>query len=54
MNDQPKRGLCPVCRRDMQLTKDGTLRHHGGPKGSAEWGRRAYRCPGAGRTPAAR
>lgn len=45
------RGLCPVCDRWILLKKNGTLRHHGGPKGSgAGWSgtNRAFRCGGAG------
>lgn len=46
------RGTCPVCHREMNLLKDGTLRHHGGPEGSGGLGwNRAYRCKGAGQKP---
>jgi hypothetical protein len=47
------RGVYPVCNREMNLLKDGTLRHHGGPPGSGDLGwSRAYRCKGAGQKPA--
>lgn len=44
---------CPVCgRTDVQLKKDGTLRHHAGPTNTPTHdGRRAYRCGGAGKAP---
>lgn len=48
------RGLCPVCDRWMRLKADGTLRHHGGPKGSGPgWSvaNRAYHCDGADQPP---
>lgn len=48
--DRP-RGWCPICLRDITLTKDGRLRHHGGPEGSGYRGNRAYRCHGTGRLP---
>lgn len=52
MSDKP-RGFCPVCKRDIELLKNGNLRHHGGPKGSGMWDEyRLYRCPGAGSPPA--
>jgi hypothetical protein len=35
----------------MNLTKDGSLRHHGGPNGSGYMRPRAYRCKGAGQKP---
>lgn len=38
------RGLCPVCRLDVVLRQDGSLRRHGGG-----WGRRP--CPGSHRMP---
>lgn len=50
MADKP-RGLCPMCHREIQLKADGALRHHGGPPSSATWGRRTYRCDGAGMKP---
>lgn len=46
------RGVCPVCQREMNLLKEGTLRHHAGPEGASAPGwRRAYRCKGAGQRP---
>ena len=52
MSEIARYGLCPVCDRDMQLKKDGTLRHHGGPVGSGMWpDYRAYRCDGVGQKP---
>ncbi|MDX3575945.1 hypothetical protein [Streptomyces sp. FL07-04A] len=48
------RGTCPACDREMNLLKNGTLRHHSGPVGSdpGNWlNRRAYRCKGAGQKP---
>ncbi|MFH8336929.1 hypothetical protein [Streptomyces sp. AM6-12] len=45
------RGTCPVCHRDMNLLKNGTLRHHGGPEGSGYMRPRTYRCKGAGQKP---
>ena len=51
-NSPHGRGTCPVCRRDMNLTKDGKLRHHGGPTGSGYMRPRAYLCKGAGQVPA--
>lgn len=45
------RGTCPACHRDMNLNKDGTIRHHGGPTGSGYLKPRAYRCKGAGQKP---
>ena len=49
----PERGWCPVCERYMNLNKDGTLRHHGGPEGSGRSAlrNRAYRCKGASELP---
>lgn len=50
-------GTCPVCGREFQLTKGGTLRHHAGAPGTDmnNYGTlRAYRCAGAGQPPAAR
>ncbi len=45
-------GFCGICHRWMTLTKNGLLRHHGGPKGSGRTGwDRAYRCEGAGIPP---
>jgi hypothetical protein len=43
------RGTCPVCDRDISLTKAGVVRHHA----SDVWyaGRRQYRCQGAGQKP---
>lgn len=40
--DGETRGLCPVCRRVVNLRRDGALLEHGP---------RADRCPGSGRTP---
>jgi hypothetical protein len=52
MSDTKPRGWCRVCEREIELCKDGTLRHHGGPVGSGMYGtRRAYRCNGAGLPP---
>ncbi|WP_435643831.1 hypothetical protein ACR9VJ_26250 [Streptomyces sp. H49] len=48
------RGTCPVCQREMNLLKNGTLRHHGGPDGSGYMRPRAYRCKGAGQKPTSR
>lgn len=49
------RGWCPVCERDIEIKRDGTLRHHGGPIGSGYPGwNRAYRCDGAGKAPVAK
>lgn len=46
------RGDCPVCGRNMQLKKDGTLRHHAGEgRGSRYLSEREYRCKGAGQKP---
>ena len=51
VSDRP-RGWCPVCEREMTLTKTGTLRHHGGPVGSGPWeDYRSYQCKGAGQMP---
>lgn len=46
------RGICPVCNREMNLLKNGTLRHHGGP-GKGYLTPSAYRCKGAGTKPSA-
>lgn len=45
------RGTCPVCNREMNLLKNGRLRHHGGPAGSGYMKPRAYRCKGSGQKP---
>lgn len=46
------RGWCSVCERDIVLTKDGRLRHHGGPVGSGMWSDyRSYACKGVGDWP---
>jgi len=47
------RGICSVCNREMNLLKNGTLRHHSGP-GLGYLTPSAYRCKGAGKAPAAR
>ena len=45
-----KRGVCPVCNREMNLKADGTVRHHSG-QGRDVFGNRSYRCEGAGQQP---
>ena len=46
------RGWCPVCERDIEIKKDGTLRHHGGPVGYGPWlDYRSYKCAGVGQVP---
>lgn len=43
------RADCSVCGREMNLRKDGTLRHHASDTYYA--GRRLYRCKGSGLPP---
>lgn len=47
------RGDCSVCGRNMQLRKDGTVYHHGGPERSLWPYGREYRCAGVGQKPKA-
>lgn len=51
MTEVKSRGWCPVCERDIELKRDGTLRHHGGPIGTRTAYTRAYRCDGADQLP---
>lgn len=46
-------GLCSECKRWIEVKRDGTIRHHGGPyRAQGLLGvRRTYRCNGAGKPP---
>lgn len=47
-----KQGLCSECKRWIEVKRDGTIRHHGGPYINSGLGiRRAYRCKGVGKPP---
>lgn len=50
MISDAERGRCPVCKRDMVLKKDGTVRHHGGPIPNRTYYRN-YCCEGVGQLP---
>lgn len=45
------RAPCSVCGREMNLRKDGTMRHHGGGHVESWPYRRDYRCAGSGLAP---